>query len=166
MAHVFISYSSKHRDLTQQFVELLERENYTVWWDYALESWESYEAQIREALTGRQWWSSSGARARRRLTGSIRKRASDAGKLVNALPKGEPYGNVRQPFDVNHVHHLRSRRAAPAAPVDPDGKRVVTGSSDNTARLWDAESGAENAVLQAHASAINAASFSPDGKRV
>jgi hypothetical protein len=48
----------------------------------------------------------------------------------------------------------------------PDGKRVVTGSDDNTARLWDAESGAEIAVLNAHTDWVRAASFSPDGKRV
>ncbi len=108
MAHVFISYSSKHRDLTQQFVELLERENYTVWWDYALESWESYEAQIREALTGAAvvvviW--SEGAVASDWVY-SEAKRAGDAGKLVNALPKGEPRSNVRQPFDVYHADRL------------------------------------------------------------
>ena len=48
----------------------------------------------------------------------------------------------------------------------PDGKRVVTASSDQTARLWDAESGKEIAVLKAHTGLVLAASFSPDGKRV
>jgi WD40 repeat protein len=47
-----------------------------------------------------------------------------------------------------------------------DGKRVVTASGDNTARLWDAESGKEIAVLKGHTSLLWSAAFSPDGKRV
>ena len=31
-----------------------------------------------------------------------------------------------------------------------DGKRVVTASDDKTARIWDAESGKEIAVLKGH----------------
>jgi WD40 repeat protein len=48
----------------------------------------------------------------------------------------------------------------------PDGKRVVTASGDNTARLWDAETGTEIAALKAHEGAVLSAAFSPDGKRV
>ena len=47
-----------------------------------------------------------------------------------------------------------------------DGKLVVTASDDNTARIWDAESGREIAVLKNHDSALNNATFSADGKRV
>ncbi|MBU2583557.1 MAG: hypothetical protein KJ622_17760 [Alphaproteobacteria bacterium] len=43
----------------------------------------------------------------------------------------------------------------------PDGTRVVTGSDDNTARLWDASTGAEIAVLRGHTDAVPAASFTP-----
>ena len=37
-----------------------------------------------------------------------------------------------------------------AAAFDGDGKRVVTASDDQTARIWDAESGKEIAVLKGH----------------
>jgi WD domain, G-beta repeat len=47
-----------------------------------------------------------------------------------------------------------------------DGKRVVTASGDSTARIWDAESGKEIAVLKGHAGSVNTAAFSGDGKRV
>ena len=47
----------------------------------------------------------------------------------------------------------------------PDGKRIVTGSEDATARIWNAETGAEIAVLRGHNGGLSA-SFSPDGKRI
>ena len=47
-----------------------------------------------------------------------------------------------------------------------DGKRVVTASRDNTARIWDAESGKEIAVLKGHTGFVWSAAFSGDGKRV
>ena len=37
-----------------------------------------------------------------------------------------------------------------SAAFSPDGKRVVTASDDNTARLWDAETGREIATLKGH----------------
>src|SRR5262249_55205792 len=52
------------------------------------------------------------------------------------------------------------------AAFSPDGKRVVTSSSDLTARLWDAESGKDIAVLAGHTNWVTSAAFSPDGKRV
>ena len=47
-----------------------------------------------------------------------------------------------------------------------DGKLVVTASDDNTARIWDAESGREIAVLKGHTDNVLSAAFSGDGKRV
>ena len=48
----------------------------------------------------------------------------------------------------------------------PDGLRIVTTSSDNTARLWNAQSGQEIAVLKGHEGTVIAAAFSPDGSRL
>ncbi|MCP4699142.1 MAG: WD40 repeat domain-containing protein [Gammaproteobacteria bacterium] len=45
-----------------------------------------------------------------------------------------------------------------------DGKTLVTGSSDNTARLWDAASGREVRVLKGHTDNVRSAVFSPNGK--
>ena len=53
-----------------------------------------------------------------------------------------------------------------SAAFSPDGKRVVTASDDNTARVWDADSGKTLAPLQGHTQPVNSAAFSPDGKRV
>ena len=53
-----------------------------------------------------------------------------------------------------------------SAAFSEDGKRVVTASNDRTARLWDAATGKEVAVLRGHDAAVKAAAFSPDGERV
>jgi len=42
----------------------------------------------------------------------------------------------------------------------------VTASDDNTARLWDAKTGASLAVLKGHTGSVYSAAFSPDGARV
>src|SRR5215471_11694946 len=48
---------------------------------------------------------------------------------------------------------------------DPSGDRVLTASFDATARLWDAHTGAQIAVLK-HDSNVYSAAFSPSGDRV
>jgi WD40 repeat protein/energy-coupling factor transporter ATP-binding protein EcfA2 len=48
----------------------------------------------------------------------------------------------------------------------PDGARVITGSYDNTARIWDARSGIPLALLSGHSDHVSAASYSPDGSRI
>ena len=53
-----------------------------------------------------------------------------------------------------------------SASFSPDGKRVMTASWDNTARLWDAENGRELIVLRGHENGLSSATFSTDGTRV
>ncbi len=52
------------------------------------------------------------------------------------------------------------------AAFSPDGARIVTASSDGTARVWDSTSGIEIATLEGHEGPVNSASFSPDARRV
>ena len=44
--------------------------------------------------------------------------------------------------------------------------RIVTASSDNTARIWDAATGKQIAPLEGHTGGVNSASFSADGHRI
>ncbi len=48
----------------------------------------------------------------------------------------------------------------------PEGDRVLTGSDDKTARLWDARSGKPLGELLRHNGALRAVAFSPEGDRV
>jgi WD40 repeat protein len=48
----------------------------------------------------------------------------------------------------------------------PDGNRIVTAGQDATARIWNAESGAELAKLEGHEDWVWSAVFSPDGGRI
>ena len=52
------------------------------------------------------------------------------------------------------------------AAFSPDGTKVVTASHDRMARLWDAASGKELAVLPGHEDEVWRAAFSPDGTKV
>jgi WD40 repeat protein len=53
-----------------------------------------------------------------------------------------------------------------SAAFSPDGARIVTTSWDNTARIWDAASAKEIAVLRGHDNTVFSAAFSPDGTRI
>jgi len=48
----------------------------------------------------------------------------------------------------------------------PDGKRIVSGSSDATLKVWDAQTGQETLTLKGHSKAVHSVSFSPDGKQL
>jgi tRNA A-37 threonylcarbamoyl transferase component Bud32 len=59
-----------------------------------------------------------------------------------------------------HTGHVAS------ASFSPDGSRIVTASGDQTAKVWDAKTGAEALTLKGHTGFVNSASFSPDGSRI
>ena len=53
------------------------------------------------------------------------------------------------------------------ASFSSDGKRIVSGSGDETIRLWDAETGElVRPPLEGHQSFVWSVAFSPDGKRI
>jgi WD40 repeat protein len=48
----------------------------------------------------------------------------------------------------------------------PNGSRIVTGSYDNTAKVWDAQTGAPLLNLKGHTDGVTSVAFSPDGERI
>jgi WD40 repeat protein len=53
-----------------------------------------------------------------------------------------------------------------SAAFSPDGERIVTASSDASAKVWDVESGALLVSLDDHTAPVWSAAFSPDGERI
>jgi WD40 repeat protein len=76
--------------------------------------------------------------------------------------------------DAHSLHYLLSGERTTRGHTDrvyraafsPDGKLVATASRDKTARIWDAVSGAELAVLEGHKRHVRDVAFDGDGKRV
>ncbi len=52
------------------------------------------------------------------------------------------------------------------ATFSPDGTRIVSGSADKTARVWNVKTGKAVLVLRGHKAAVVSAVFSPDGQRI
>ena len=59
-----------------------------------------------------------------------------------------------------------SHRAVASARFSPDNNSIVTGSWDNTAKIWDVKTGRVKHKLTGHESLVNTAVFSPDGTLV
>src|SRR5262245_44115447 len=95
------------------------------------------------------------ARAERRLSDSVA-----TGSLPQAaLAAAVGHSDLRLTL-AGHEHFLTS------AAFNRDGSRIVTTSADETARIWDAATGKEIAVLRGHRQRVNSAAFSSDGSRI
>ena len=53
-----------------------------------------------------------------------------------------------------------------AVAYSPEGQRIVTGSADQTAKVWRASNGKESLTLRGHRGPVKSVAFSPDGRRV
>ncbi len=53
-----------------------------------------------------------------------------------------------------------------AVAYSPDGERIITGSADHSAKVWDAETGKELFPLEGHTAPIRSVAFFADGRQI
>ena len=53
-----------------------------------------------------------------------------------------------------------------SAAYSPDGKQIVTASRDQTAKVWEAQTGTELLTLTGHDNYVVSSAYSPDGQRI
>ncbi|MFZ4701914.1 MAG: WD40 repeat domain-containing protein [Candidatus Methylumidiphilus sp.] len=81
------------------------------------------------------------------------------------LLSGERNDGILREIVTGVEFRLDYNHSVEAVAFAPDGKTLLTGSRDNTAKLWNAITGIELRQMQ-HAASVNAVAFSPDGKTV
>jgi WD40 repeat protein/tRNA A-37 threonylcarbamoyl transferase component Bud32 len=88
---------------------------------------------------------------------------TDASRLVS----GGAEGVVAWDLDTGGLaFRLATEGQVNSLELSADGKQIVTSSSEKTAHVWNAETGARLHALAGHATAITDARFSPDGKYI
>ena len=111
MPHVFISYSSKHRELTEQLAAFLESRGLDVWWDQGLVARGPFDTQIREQLR------TAGCIVVIWAEGALNSEwvkieanfALQHDKLVNVRADDIEPKRLPSPFDTIDAHHISER---------------------------------------------------------
>jgi serine/threonine protein kinase len=68
---------------------------------------------------------------------------------------------------INARHTLEGHtKAVSSVAFSPDGQRMVTGSEDGSAKMWDAGTGREVFTLSGRRGMVLSVAFSPDGQRI
>ena len=119
-------------------------------------------------LTVRQWDAASGQEIRIVTKDALRAVFSPDGKSVLTNGGGGEY--VPALWDATTGRKIREFVGHTQVPsglaFSTDGKQVLTGSLDKTARLWEVATGKEIRAFKGHVGGVTGVAFSPDGKQV
>ncbi|MDR1901373.1 MAG: WD40 repeat domain-containing protein [Treponema sp.] len=85
-------------------------------------------------------------------------------KPVQAEPRAEPERKApeKPPALVKVVPQLGHSAAVLSIALSPDGSRIVSGSEDETIKLWDAQEGREIGALSGHSGPVSYLSYSSE----
>jgi WD40 repeat protein len=90
-------------------------------------------------------------------------------ELLDACPedlRGWEWDRLRHISDQSRMTLLGHKKLAISVAFSPDGKRIISGSWDNTIKVWDAATGDELMTLRGHKECVKSVAFGPDGKRI
>jgi WD40 repeat protein/serine/threonine protein kinase len=88
----------------------------------------------------------------------------DGSHVLAGYRRGVRLWNTRDDSSLELEGH--ARRPVYCASFRPDGAQVVTGSYDQTARIWDVETGKELITLRRNGHRIRHCAWTPDGERI
>ena len=114
-------------------------------------------AQMKARDTGWWWLALENLREARRLDIPIRDTIELRDLAVECMGSDSPCFRLRDTWS-GHDGPVTSIACS------PDGRRIASGSKDNTVRLWSSPEGQPLAVLRGHAKAVTGVVFSPDGQ--
>ncbi len=82
-------------------------------------------------------------------------------------PGSNPTGQLRNTSTGQELRSFSGHTdSVVSAAFSGDGKWLVTGSKDNTARVWEVASGKQILLLSGNKSQVDSVAFSPDGTQV
>lgn len=133
----------------------------TCWWYDCPDAEKHYEASEDGDLTGRLPWNQPGPRLHKLLELMRTERAkSITGRpwLRSLRPGTQLLGTAMQSMLRGHD------RTVSCIAISPDGQRIVSGSIDQTVRIWESDTGRELVSFEAQHGPVLGVAISPNGR--